>query len=107
MWARCPAALPFPVCVFRSHYSCAGSRLLTWVMPVAVVVATDKYIARDAADPIEVEYDRAAAVSDDPERAMRTCDPLVHPESAGQHGVHVTTRKAATSTRLLPKPMLS
>src|SRR3982750_605945 len=46
---------------------------------VAIVVATDKYIARDAADLIEVDYDPTAAVAD-PEKALKPDSPRVHPE---------------------------
>src|SRR2546425_4896505 len=47
--------------------------------PVAVVVATDRYLARDAADLVEVDYDVLPAVAD-PEKALAKGAPAVHPE---------------------------
>ena len=47
--------------------------------PVAVVVATDRYVARDAADAIVVEYDMLPAVVD-PERAMTGQPVVIHPD---------------------------
>jgi carbon-monoxide dehydrogenase large subunit len=45
--------------------------------PVAVVVASDRYLARDAADAIVVDYEVLPAVID-PEKAMEDGSPLVH-----------------------------
>jgi carbon-monoxide dehydrogenase large subunit len=45
--------------------------------PVAVVVAVDPYVARDAADLVAVEYDELPVVVD-PEKAMESGAPLVH-----------------------------
>jgi carbon-monoxide dehydrogenase large subunit len=47
--------------------------------PVAVVVASDRYVARDAADAIVVEYDMLPAVVD-PERAMTGTPAVIHPD---------------------------
>src|SRR5580700_2126762 len=47
--------------------------------PVAVVVASDRYIARDAAEEIEVEYETLKAVAD-PEKALAAGAPAVHPQ---------------------------
>ena len=47
--------------------------------PVAAVVATDKYIARDAADAIEIEYEPLPAVVD-PEKAMQPSSPKLYDE---------------------------
>src|SRR5262249_32169649 len=41
--------------------------------------ATDRYIARDAADLVEVDYEPLAAVAD-PEKALAAGAPAVHPE---------------------------
>jgi aerobic carbon-monoxide dehydrogenase large subunit len=46
---------------------------------VAVVVAADRYVARDAADAIVVEYDMLPAVVD-PERAMTGKPTVIHPD---------------------------
>jgi carbon-monoxide dehydrogenase large subunit len=47
--------------------------------PVAVVVATDPYLARDAVDHVEVEFTPLPGVSD-PEKALEAGAPAVHPE---------------------------
>jgi carbon-monoxide dehydrogenase large subunit len=47
--------------------------------PVAAVVATDKYIARDAADLIEIDYEPLPAVVN-PEKAMDPSSPLLYDE---------------------------
>src|SRR6266699_3038232 len=47
--------------------------------PVAVVVATDRFLARDAADLVEVDYDVLSAVAD-PEKALAAGAPAVHPQ---------------------------
>src|SRR6266852_5154748 len=46
---------------------------------VAVVVATDRYVAADAIDLIEVDYEPTQAVSD-PEKAIAPGAPAIHPE---------------------------
>ncbi len=45
--------------------------------PVAAVVARDRYVARDAADLIEVDYEPLPAVVD-PEKALAAGSPLLH-----------------------------
>ena len=47
--------------------------------PVAAVVATDKYIARDAADMIEIDYEPLPAVVN-PEKAMEPNSPRLYDE---------------------------
>jgi carbon-monoxide dehydrogenase large subunit len=47
--------------------------------PVAVVVAADRYLARDAADAIAVEYDVLPAVID-PEKAMQGIPAVIYPD---------------------------
>ncbi len=47
--------------------------------PVAVVVAENKYIARDAADLIEIDYEPLPAVVD-PEKAMQPSSPRLYDE---------------------------
>ncbi|MGB6942033.1 MAG: xanthine dehydrogenase family protein molybdopterin-binding subunit [Bryobacteraceae bacterium] len=61
------------------HHILAMDRVYYVGHPVAVVVATDRYIARDAADAIEVDYDPLPAVAD-PEKAIAPGAPAVHPE---------------------------
>ncbi len=80
--------------------------------PVAVVVARDRYLARDAADAIVVTYDPLPVVVD-PELAMTGKPTLVHegfpnnllldsiPGGTGRPAARWTTRR---STRPSPRP---
>src|SRR6185436_7672436 len=47
--------------------------------PVAVVVATDPYIARDAVDAVDVDYDPLPVVVN-PEEAIKPGSALTHPD---------------------------
>ncbi len=69
-----PIGTPFPA---PDHYSVAPDRVRYVGEPVAVVVAEDRYLARDAADAIEVEYDELPAVVD-PEAAMEAGSAALH-----------------------------
>src|SRR5579872_3518127 len=62
-----------------AHTILAGDRVYFVGHPVAVVVATDRYVAADAVDLIEVDYDPLPAVAD-PEKALEAGAPAVHPE---------------------------
>ena len=73
----CGASLPglrVPV-----HPILAHDRVYLVGQPVAVVVATDRYLARDAADLVEVDWDVLPAVAD-PEKAIAPGAPPVHPQ---------------------------
>src|SRR5579872_5227116 len=61
------------------HHILAVDRVYFTGHPVAVVVATDRYIARDAIDLIEIEYEPLPAVAD-PEKALAEGAPAVHPQ---------------------------
>lgn len=61
------------------HYPLAVGEAKFVGEPVAVVVARDRYAARDAAEEVVVEYEPLPAVVD-PERAMERGAPLVHRE---------------------------
>jgi carbon-monoxide dehydrogenase large subunit len=67
---------PFPAPV---HRAVAVDMVRFAGEPVAVVVASDRYVARDAADAIVVEYDLLPAVVD-PERAMTGKPAAIYPE---------------------------
>ena len=73
----CGAALPG--LRVPHHHLLAMDRVYFVGHPVAVVVATDRYIARDAADLIEIDYDPLPAVAD-PEKALASGAPAVHPQ---------------------------
>src|SRR5687767_1930649 len=62
-----PIGTPFPS---PDHHAVAIDLVRYAGEPVAVVVAADRYIARDAADAIVVDYDPLPAVVD-PELAMQ------------------------------------
>ncbi len=74
-----PCGASLPGLRVPHHYILAIDRVYFVGHPVAVVVATDRYIARDAADLVEVEYEPTAAVAD-PEKAIAAGAPAVHPE---------------------------
>jgi carbon-monoxide dehydrogenase large subunit len=59
--------------------------------PVAIVVATSRYIAEDAADLIEVDYDVLPAISS-VEAAMSPQAPLAHEGARDNIAVHVVQR---------------
>ena len=69
-----PIGTPFPA---PDHYSVATDKVRYVGEPVAVVVAADRYLARDAADAIAVEYEELPAVVD-PEAAMEDGSALLH-----------------------------
>jgi aerobic carbon-monoxide dehydrogenase large subunit len=73
----CGAALPG--LRVPPHHLLAMDRVYLVGHPVAVVVAADRYIARDAAEAIEVDYDVRPAVAD-PEKALEPGAPAVHPQ---------------------------
>ena len=102
------------------HHILAIDRVYYIGHPVAVVVATDKYIARDAVDLIEVDFEPLPAVTD-PEKAIAPGAPPVHPEwpdnvafNYHQEGGDVDTafaeadvvvKQRITSQRLVPSSM--
>jgi len=61
------------------HTVLAGDRVYFVGHAVAVVVAKDRSIARDALDLIEVDYDPLPVVAD-PEKALEKDSPLTHPD---------------------------
>jgi carbon-monoxide dehydrogenase large subunit len=102
------------------HYILAVDRVYFVGHPVAVVVATDRYIARDAADLVEIDWDVLPAVAD-PEKAIAEGAPPVHPEwpdniafTYNQAGgdtdkafaeAEVVVKQRITSQRLIPASM--
>src|SRR5215469_12810139 len=102
------------------HHVLAQDRVYYVGHPIAVVVATDRYIAADAADAVEVEYDVLPAVSD-PEKALAPGAPAVHPQwpdntafTFHQEGGDITgafaqadvvVKQRITSQRLIPTSM--
>jgi len=71
-----PIATPFPS---PPHRAVAVDTVRYVGEPVAVVVASDRYIARDAIDAITVDYETLPAVVD-PELAMTGKPTVIYPE---------------------------
>jgi aerobic carbon-monoxide dehydrogenase large subunit len=71
-----PIATPFPS---PEHRAVAIDVVRYVGEPVAVVVAADRYLARDAADAIVVEYESLPVVVD-PELAMTGQPTVIHPD---------------------------
>jgi aerobic carbon-monoxide dehydrogenase large subunit len=74
--APMPIGTPFPS---PEHRAVAVDRVRFSGEPVAVVVARDRYVARDAADAIVVSYDPLPAVVD-VEQAMTGKPTVIHPD---------------------------
>jgi carbon-monoxide dehydrogenase large subunit len=71
-----PIGTPFPS---PTHYAVAVDTVRFGGEPVAVVVASDRYVARDAADAIVVTYETLPAVVD-PELALTGKPTVIHPD---------------------------
>src|SRR5271166_3205482 len=115
-----PCGASLPGLRVPHHYILAIDRVYFVGHPVAVVVATDRYIARDAAEAIEVDWEPLPAVSD-PEKALAPGAPPVHPEwpdntafNFHQDGgdvdkafaeAEVIVKQRITSQRLIPAAM--
>jgi carbon-monoxide dehydrogenase large subunit len=115
-----PCGASLPGLKVPHHHILAQDRVYFIGHPVAVVIATDKYIAKDAADLVEVDYEPLAAVTD-PEKALAAGAPAVHPEwpdniafTYQQDGgdadkafaeAEVVVKQRITSQRLIPTAM--
>jgi carbon-monoxide dehydrogenase large subunit len=115
-----PCAASLPGLRVPRHHLLAQDRVYYVGHPVAVVVATDRYLAQDAADLVEVEYEPLGAVTD-PEKALAAGAPPVHPEwpdniafTFHQEGgdtaqafrdADVIVKQRITSQRLIPTAM--
>ena len=98
-----PIGTPFPS---PAHHAVAVDIVRYAGEPVAVVVARDRYVARDAADAIVVSYETLPAVVDT-ELAMTGKPTVIHkdfaeqPRRAVRAGRH---RRAAPTTRWTTPP---
>ncbi len=115
-----PCAASLPGLRVPHHHLLAQDRVYYQGHPVAVVVATDRYVAADAADLVEVEYEPLPAVCD-PEKALAPGAPAVHPEWADNiaftfhqaggdieqafRDADVVVKQRITSQRLIPTAM--
>jgi 2-furoyl-CoA dehydrogenase large subunit len=80
---------PFPLAVSVpvAYYAAAVDRVRFVGEPVAVVVAESRYLAEDALDLIEVDYDVLPPVLD-PEAALAERAPLLHEQVGSNVGNH-------------------
>jgi aerobic carbon-monoxide dehydrogenase large subunit len=115
-----PCGASLPGLRVPPHSILARDRVYFVGHPVVVVVATDRYIAADAVDLIEVDYEPLPAVTD-PEKAIAAGAPAVHPEWPDntaflyhQEGgdpekafkeAEVVVKQRITSQRLIPTAM--
>ncbi len=115
-----PCGASLPGLRVPHHYILAIDRVYFVGHPIAVVVATDKYVARDAVDLIEVEWEPTTAIAD-PEKALEPGAPAVHAEwpdntafTYHQEGgdtdkafaeADVVIKQRITSQRLVPNAM--
>src|SRR5580692_6060877 len=74
-----PCGASLPGLRVPHHHILATERVYFVGHPVAVVVATDRYLAQDAADLVEIDWEVLQAVAD-PEKAIAPGAPPVHPE---------------------------
>lgn len=75
----CAAMVPDPDMKLPPRHPLAVDKVRYLGEPVAAVVATDRYAAKDALAAIDVEYETLPAVVD-PEQAMAEGAPLIHAE---------------------------
>src|SRR5919106_5112512 len=81
--APMPIGTPFPS---PPHYAVAVDTVRYAGEPVAVVIASDRYVVRDAVDAIAVTYDSLPVVVD-PEQAMTGKPTVIHPDFANNLAV--------------------
>lgn len=84
---------PFPVGVETPvrYYATATDKVRFVGEPICVVVAKDRYIAEDARELIEVDYEPLPAVVD-PERAMAPDAPVLHEDIGHNIACHRSLR---------------
>jgi len=82
-----PSAIRAPI----SYYPMAIEKVRFVGEPIALVAASDRYMAEDALDAIEVEYEPLAPAVD-PLDALAEDAPLVHEEAGGNRVHHRTFR---------------
>jgi carbon-monoxide dehydrogenase large subunit len=115
-----PCGASLPGLRVPHHHILAIDRVYFVGHPVAVVVATDKYVAADAADLVEIEWEVGQAVAD-PIKALANGAPAVHPQWPDnkafdfhqEHGdidkafaeADVVVKQRITSQRLIPAAM--
>ncbi len=115
-----PCAGSMPTLRIPHHAILAQGRVYYVGHPVAAVVASDRYVAQDAVDQIEVEYEPTDYVAD-PEKALEDGTVKVHPEyddnvaftfhaeggdtDAAFEAADVVVSERVTVPRLAPSPI--
>ncbi len=115
-----PCAGSMPTLRVPHHAILAQDRVYYVGHPVAAVVASDRYVAQDAVDQIEVEYEPTDSVAD-PEKALEGGGVRVHPEyddnvaftfhaeggdtDAAFEAADVVVSERVTVPRLAPSPI--
>ncbi len=113
-----PVAAGIPDLKVPEHYPLAVDKVRFAGEGVAAVVAVDRYLARDALDLIQVEYEPLPAVVD-PEKAMEPGAPLLHEPfgdniayrlslgevDAALREADLVIRQRMENQRLIPNPM--
>jgi carbon-monoxide dehydrogenase large subunit len=114
------AAHPVPEMKMPTHYALALNKVYFVGHPVAVVVAEDRYLARDALDLIEVDYEELPPMTD-PQKALQPDAPIIHEDlgtnlafewkieggdvDAAFAQAEVVVRQEFVNQRLIPVPM--
>jgi carbon-monoxide dehydrogenase large subunit len=75
-----PCAVPLPELKMPAHHPLAQDKVRHVGEAVAVVVARDRYLAADAAELVEVEYEQLPAVTD-AEAALADGAPILHDDA--------------------------
>ncbi|MFQ5879651.1 MAG: glyceraldehyde dehydrogenase subunit alpha [Dehalococcoidia bacterium] len=120
MSAPLPCASAIPDLRVPERYALAVDKVRFAGEGVAAVVATDRYVVRDALDLIEVEYEPLPAVVD-PEKAMEAGAPILHDQvgdniayrwnlGGGEvdealRSADLVIRQRMENQRLIPNPM--
>jgi carbon-monoxide dehydrogenase large subunit len=87
-----PKLIPHPTLVHhKTQVALAGDVVRHVGEPVAMVVATDRYVAEDAVDVVDVEFEPLPAVVD-LEAAVRPGSPRVHDDVPDNVAAHYTQR---------------
>ncbi len=87
-----PKLIPHPALVHhKTQYALAPEKVRHVGEPIALVIAENRYLAEDALDLIEVEYEPLPAVVD-LEAAAQTDSPLVHEDMGTNVCAHHTQR---------------
>ena len=74
-----PVAANLPNMHLVSRYALAGDTVRYVGEPIAAVIATDRYLVRDAADLVDIDFEDLSVVVDT-RRAIEPGVPLVHPD---------------------------